>query len=59
MWFAIDIVGIVTWIPVGFRPALVARGKERLRALPVGLLFFPPALLMACVVRDRAIVVAV
>jgi hypothetical protein len=59
MWFAIGIVGIVTWIPIAFRPAFVARGKGQLRALPLALLYFPPALLTACVARDRAIVVAV
>jgi ABC-type Mn2+/Zn2+ transport system permease subunit len=55
MWFGIGIVGLIIWIAIAFWPARVARrkGHSFFAYFLLSLLFFPLALIMAYVVRDR------
>ena len=55
MWLGVGIVGIIIWIAIAFWPARVARrkGHSFVGYFLLSLLFFPLALIMAYVVRDR------
>lgn len=55
MWLGVGIVGIIIWIAIAFWPARVARrkGHSFVGYFFLSLLFFPLALIMAYVVRDR------
>jgi hypothetical protein len=55
MWFGVGIIGLVIWILIAFWPARVARrkGHSFLGYFLLSLLFFPLALIMAYLVRDR------
>jgi uncharacterized membrane protein SirB2 len=55
MWFGVGIVGVIIWIIIAFWPARVAhrKGHSFLGYFLLSLLFFPLALIMAYVVRDR------
>jgi hypothetical protein len=55
MWFGIGIIGIIIWIAIAFWPARVAgrKGHSFIGYFLLSLLFFPLALIMAYVVRDR------
>jgi uncharacterized membrane protein SirB2 len=54
-WFGVGIVGLIIWVAIAFWPARVARrkGHSWLGYFVLSLLFFPLALIMAYVVRDR------
>jgi len=55
MWFGVGIVGVIIWIAIAFWPARVAhrKGHSFFAYFLLSLLFFPLALIMAYVVRDR------
>jgi len=55
MWFGVGIVGVIIWIAIAFWPARVARrkGHSFFGYFLLSPLFFPIALIMAYVVRDR------
>jgi hypothetical protein len=55
MWFGVGIIGVIIWILIAFWPARVARrkGHSFFGFFLLSLLFFPLALIMAYVVRDR------
>jgi len=55
MWVGVGIVGLIIWIAIAFWPARVARrkGHSFIAFFLLSLLFFPLALIMAYVVRDR------
>ena len=55
MWFGIGIIGLIIWIAIAFWPARVAgrKGHSFLGYFILSLIFFPLALIMAYVVRDR------
>ncbi len=55
MWFAVGFVGVIIWIAIAFWPARVAhrKGHSFFGYFLLSLLFFPLALIMAYVVRDR------
>jgi ABC-type Mn2+/Zn2+ transport system permease subunit len=59
MWFGVGIVGVIIWIAIAFWPARVARrkGHSFFGYFLLSLLFFPLALIMAYVVRDRRVLV--
>jgi ABC-type Mn2+/Zn2+ transport system permease subunit len=59
MWFGVGIVGLIIWIAIAFWPARVAhrKGHSFLGFFLLSLLFFPLALIMAYVVRDRHVLV--
>lgn len=59
MWFGVGIVGVIIWIVIAFWPARVAgrKGHSFVGYFLLSLLFFPLALVMAYVVRDRRIVI--
>jgi ABC-type Mn2+/Zn2+ transport system permease subunit len=61
MWIGVGIVGLIIWIAIAFWPARVARrkGHSFVGYFLLSLLFFPLALIMAYVVRDRRVLVAV
>jgi hypothetical protein len=54
-WFGIGIVGLIIWVALAFWPARVARrkGHSFIGYFILSLVFFPLALIMAYVVRDR------
>jgi ABC-type Mn2+/Zn2+ transport system permease subunit len=54
-WFGIGIVGLIIWVALAFWPARVARrkGHSWLGFFIFSLFFFPAALIVAYVVRDR------
>jgi hypothetical protein len=60
MWFGVGIIGFIIWVAIAFWPARVAhrRGHSFVGFFLLSLLFFPLALIMAYVVRDRHQVVA-
>ncbi len=60
MWFGVGIVGLIIWIAVAFWPARVAgrKGHSFVAYFLLSLLFFPLALILAYVVRDRRLVIA-
>ena len=53
-WFG-GIIGLIIWIAIAFWPARVAgrKGHSFLLYFIISLFFFPLALIMAYVVRDR------
>jgi hypothetical protein len=55
MWFGVGIIGLIIWILIAFWPARVAgrKGHSFIGFFLLSLLFFPLALIMAYVVRDR------
>ena len=59
MWIGIGIIGIIIWVLIAFWPARVAarKGHSWLGYFVLSLFFFPLALIMAYVVRDRRVVV--
>ena len=60
MWFGVGIVGLIIWIAIAFWPARVAgrKGHSFVVYFLLSLLFFPLALILAYVVRDRRLVIA-
>ena len=57
LWWGVGIVGIIIWIALAFWPARVAgrKGHSFIGYFLLSLLFFPLALVMAYVVRDRRV----
>lgn len=55
MWFGIGIIGFIIWVAIAFWPARVAhrKGHSFIGFFLLSLLFFPLALIMAYVLRDR------
>jgi len=55
MWFGVGIVGAIIWVAIAFWPARVAgrKGHSFIGYFLLSLLFFPLALVMAYVVKDR------
>ncbi len=55
MWFGVGIVGLIIWIAIAFWPARVAhrKGHSFVGYFLLSILFFPLALMLAYVVRDR------
>ena len=55
MWFGFGIIGLIVWIAIAFWPARVAgrKGHSFIGYFILSLFFFPLALIMAYVVRDR------
>jgi hypothetical protein len=55
IWTGIGIIGLIIWIAIAFWPARVARrkGHSWLLFFIFSLFFFPLALLVAYLVRDR------
>jgi ABC-type Mn2+/Zn2+ transport system permease subunit len=54
-WFGLGIVGLIIWIALAFWPARVAgrKGHSFVGYFILSLFFFPLALIMAYVVKDR------
>jgi uncharacterized membrane protein SirB2 len=54
-WLGLGILGLIIWIAIAFWPARVARrkGPSWLGYFILSLFFFPLALIMAYVVKDR------
>jgi len=61
MWFGVGIIGLIIWVAIAFWPARVAarKGHSFLGYFLLSLLFFPLALVMAYVVKDRRVAYAV
>src|SRR5258708_1488026 len=57
MWYGVGIIGLIIWIAIAFWPARVAgrKGHSFIGYFILSLVFFPLALIMAYVVRDRRI----
>ena len=57
MWWIAGIIGLVIWIAIAFWPARVAarKGHSFILYFLLSLVFFPLALIMAYVVRDRRV----
>ena len=55
-WLGLSIVGIIIWIAIAFWPARVARrkGHSWLLFFIFSLFFFPAAIIVAYVVKDRS-----
>ena len=55
MWLGLGIIGLIIWIAIAFWPARVARrkGHSFVGYFVLSLFFFPLALIMAYMVRDR------
>ena len=55
MWWIGGIIGLIIWIAIAFWPARVAsrKGHSFLGYFILSLFFFPLALVMAYVVKDR------
>ena len=55
MWFGVGIIGLIIWILIAFWPARVSgsKGHSFIGFFLLSLVFFPLALIMAYVVRDR------
>ena len=55
MWFGVGIIGLIIWIAIAFWPARVAarKGHSFLGYFILSLIFFPLALIMAYMVKDR------
>jgi len=55
MWWGVGIVGLLIWIAIAFWPARVARrkGHSFVGYFILSLFFFPLALIMAYMVKDR------
>src|SRR4051794_36451283 len=58
MWWGIGIIGLIIWIAIAFWPARVAgrKGHSFIGFFIFSLVFFPAALIVAYVVRDRRVV---
>jgi len=54
-WAGIGIIGLIIWVALAFWPARVAgrKGHSFIGYFILSLVFFPLALIMAYVVRDR------
>jgi hypothetical protein len=54
-WVGVGILGLIIWVALAFWPARVARrkGHSFLGYFILSLIFFPLALIMAYVVKDR------
>jgi uncharacterized membrane protein SirB2 len=54
-WVGIGILGLIIWVALAFWPARVAgrKGHSFIGYFILSLLFFPLALIMAYVVKDR------
>ncbi len=55
MWYGVGIIGFIIWVAIAFWPARVAarKGHSFILYFILSLFFFPLALLMAYMVRDR------
>ena len=55
MWLGVGIIGVIIWIAIAFWPARVAgrKGHSFIGYFLLSLLFFPLALIMAYMVKDR------
>ena len=55
MWLGLGIIGLIIWIAIAFWPARVARrkGHSFVGYFVLSLIFFPLALIMAYMVKDR------
>lgn len=55
VWWGFGIIGLIIWIAIAFWPARVAgrKGHSFIGYFLLSLLFFPLALILAYVVRDR------
>jgi hypothetical protein len=60
MWWGIGIVGVIIWIAIAFWPARVAgrKGHSFIGFFIFSLVFFPAALIVAYMVRDRRVLVS-
>jgi hypothetical protein len=58
MWWIGGIIGLIIWVLIAFWPARVAgrKGHSFILYFLLSLFFFPLALIMAYVVRDRRVV---
>jgi hypothetical protein len=58
-WFGVSLLGFIIWVAIAFWPARVARrkGHSWLLFFIFSLFFFPAALIVAYLVRDRRVVV--
>ena len=58
-WFGMSLLGLIIWVAIAFWPARVARrkGHSWLLFFIFSLFFFPAALIVAYLVRDRRVVV--
>jgi uncharacterized membrane protein SirB2 len=54
-WISLGIIGLIIWIAIAFWPARVAarKGHSFIGYFILSLFFFPLALIMAYVVKDR------
>jgi hypothetical protein len=59
MWWGIGLIGLIIWIAIAFWPARVAgrKGHSFIGFFIFSLVFFPAALIVAYVVRDRRVLV--
>jgi hypothetical protein len=59
-WFGLGLLGLIIWVAIAFWPARVARrkGHSWLLFFIFSLFFFPAALIVAYLVRDRRVVLA-
>jgi hypothetical protein len=57
MWWIGGIIGLIIWVLIAFWPARVAgrKGHSFILYFLLSLFFFPLALIMAYVVRDRRV----
>ncbi len=55
MWLGLGIIGLIIWVAIAFWPARVARrkGHSFFGYFVLSLIFFPLALIMAFMVKDR------
>jgi len=55
MWYGIGIIGLIIWIAIAFWPARVAarKGHSFILFFLFSLVFFPAALIVAFMVKDR------
>ena len=55
MWLGVGIIGVIIWVAIAFWPARVAgrKGHSFIGYFLLSLLFFPLALIMAYMVKDR------
>jgi len=55
MWFGFGILGLIIWIAIAFWPARVAgrKGHSFVGYFILSLVFFPLALILAYMVKDR------
>ena len=58
MWTGVGIICLIVWVAIAFWPARVAgrKGHSFIGYFLLSLLFFPLALIMAYVVRDRRMI---